>query len=178
MHWHRELLVVVVLWNRVECRSCRWLFWRTVSTQMIGGSRSIVDAAQQTLIPQIYRRRRNCRAGGLSARARCPRTRHWTRRCWQNNNGQTRREHNRRPTIRPSVTVLWRNDQYATKWEKTGTCSEWRQPGAHFLQRAAMLALQALYTSYGISVRLSVHLSHAGIVSQRRHVARCNLPVG
>jgi len=34
-------------------------------------------------------------------------------------------------------------------------------------------------TSYGNSVRLSVHpsvrLSHAGIVSKRRHVARCSL---
>jgi len=30
-------------------------------------------------------------------------------------------------------------------------------------------------TSYGNSVRLSVRLSHAGIVSKRRHVARCSL---
>jgi len=30
-------------------------------------------------------------------------------------------------------------------------------------------------TSYGISVRLSIRLSHAGIVSKRRHVARCSL---
>jgi len=36
-----------------------------------------------------------------------------------------------------------------------------------------MLALQALY--YGNSVRLSVCLSHAGIMSKRRHVARCTL---
>ena len=35
-----------------------------------------------------------------------------------------------------------------------------------FLQRAAMLALQALYYSYGNSVRLSVRPSHAGIVSK------------
>ena len=49
----------------------------------------------------------------------------------------------------------------------------------HFLLRAAMLALQALYTSYSnsihLSVCLSVCLSHAGIVSKRLHVARCSL---
>jgi len=35
-----------------------------------------------------------------------------------------------------------------------------------------MLALQALYC---LSVCLSVRLSHAGIVSKRRHVTRCSL---
>jgi len=45
-----------------------------------------------------------------------------------------------------------------------------------FLQHAAMLAFQALYyiDSYGNSVCVSVRLSHAGIVSKRRHVARCS----
>ena len=38
-----------------------------------------------------------------------------------------------------------------------------------FLQRAAMLVLQALYYSN------SIHLSHAGIMSKRLHVARCSL---
>ena len=42
---------------------------------------------------------------------------------------------------------------------------------SRFLQRAAMLALQALYYSYSNSVRPS----HAGIVSKRLHVARCSL---
>jgi len=42
-----------------------------------------------------------------------------------------------------------------------------------FLQHAAMLALLTLY--YGNSIRLSVCLSHAGIVSKRLHVARCSL---
>jgi len=42
-----------------------------------------------------------------------------------------------------------------------------------FLQRAAMLALQALY--YLCHFRPSVRPSHAGIVSKRRHVPRCSL---
>ena len=51
-----------------------------------------------------------------------------------------------------------------------------------FLQRAAMLAWQALYwlRQFRLSVCLSVCPSvcpsaHAGIVSKRRHVARCSL---
>jgi len=50
-------------------------------------------------------------------------------------------------------------------------------PKIAFLQRPAMLALQALYWLWLFcpSVRPSVHLSHAAIVSKRLHVARCSL---
>jgi len=52
-----------------------------------------------------------------------------------------------------------------------------------FLQRAAMLALLAVLAiaitsvcpSLRLSVCLSVRLTHAGIVSKRRHVARYSL---
>jgi len=45
-----------------------------------------------------------------------------------------------------------------------------------FLQRAAMLAVQALYylQQFRLSVCLSVRPSHAGMVSKRLHAARCS----
>jgi len=50
--------------------------------------------------------------------------------------------------------------------------------GQYFLQRAQCSHCKRCI-SYGNSVRpsvcLSVRLSHAGIVSKRRHVARCSL---
>ena len=52
-------------------------------------------------------------------------------------------------------------------------------PSCQFFTAHAMLALQALYISYSNSVcqsvRPSVRPSHTGIVSKRRHVARCSL---
>jgi len=54
----------------------------------------------------------------------------------------------------------------------------WRARNAIFTARrnARLLALQALYQlrQFSLSVCPSVHPSHAGIASKRRHIARCS----
>jgi len=61
--------------------------------------------------------------------------------------------------------------------EKDQRFIEYNNRIVHFLQRAAVLPLQALYylRQFRPSVRPSICLSHAGIVSKRLHVARCSL---
>ena len=61
---------------------------------------------------------------------------------------------------------------YSSQYFATAAAGEVKK-NVPFFTAHAMLALQALTMAIP-SVCLSVRLSHAGIVSKRRHVARCS----
>jgi len=68
-----------------------------------------------------------------------------------------------------------RTDMHVSTLSANGPLTPHKNPVIHFYSaRNARIASAVLATAIP-SVRLSVHLSHAGIVSKRRNVARCSL---